>query len=129
MDYTLLIQQLGAVAAGLTGLYLVFQKYLVVRAKDETAKAGESATTAHFQSLHDAIATMRIEHNLLREEFAKMDSKLHKQQRTITRMEMLLRQFSGLVQQHGISVPGYMERELKDLIVDNELLSKKDEPQ
>ena len=123
MDYTLLIQQLGAVAAGATAIYLAIQKYLVVRSKDETTKAGESANTAHFQSLHDAIATMRIEHNLLRDEFAKMDAKLHKQQRTITRMEMLLRQFSGLVQQHGISVPSYMERELKDLIVDNEVMS------
>jgi hypothetical protein len=31
-------------------------------------------------------------------------------------MEMLLRQFSGLVQQQGIPVPSYMRDELEDLI-------------
>lgn len=120
------IQPIGAAGAAVLGLVLVFQKYMVVRAKDGTTKAGEGATTAHFQSLHDAITTMREEHNLLRSEFQKMDAKLHKQQRTITRMEMLLRQFSGLVQQHGISVPAYMESELKDLIVDGESMNRRE---
>ena len=120
------IQTGGAITAAILALYLAVQKYLVVHAKDSTTKAGEGATTAHFQSLHDAITTMREEHNLLRSEFAKMDVKLHKQQRTITRMEMLLRQFSGLVQQHGIGVPSYMESELKDLIVDGELMNRMD---
>ena len=45
-----------------------------------------------------------------------MDRKLHMQQRTMTRMEMLLRQFSGLVQEHGTPVPAYMQKELMELI-------------
>lgn len=121
-----LIEVGGAITAAVIAVYLALQRYLVVRAKDDTTKAGESATTAHFQSLHAAITTMREEHNLLRAEFQKMDAKLHRQQRTITRMEMLLRQFSGLVQQHGIGVPAYMESELKDLIVNGESMGRRE---
>jgi hypothetical protein len=46
-----------------------------------------------------------------------MDKVIHAQQRTVTRMEMLLRQFSSLVQSHGIDVPIYMQAELEVLIV------------
>jgi hypothetical protein len=56
-----------------------------------------------------------------------MDKVIHAQQRTVTRMEMLLRQFSSLVQSHGIDVPVYMQAELEVLIVPSAEINGYDE--
>lgn len=100
---------LGAVAYG-------WQKYEVSRKKDGTAVANEQAQTAQYRVLEDSIMSNKTELIELRAAFAIMDRKLHVQQRTITRMEMLLRQYAGLISQHGISVPKYMQDELEALI-------------
>lgn len=117
-------KHLGELAAGLLALYLVVQRYLVTRAKDTTIKAGESAITEQFRVLQEALeanrkeaAEARKETAELRLEFSRMDRTIHGQQRTITRMEMLLRQFAGLVQESGIKIPTYMQEELHVLIV------------
>lgn len=119
-----IIQHLGEVAAAILALYFVVQKYLVTRAKDTTIKSGESAITEQFRVLQEALeanrkeaAEARKETAELRLEFSRMDRTIHGQQRTITRMEMLLRQFAGLVQESGIKIPPYMQEELHVLIV------------
>ena len=132
------IKAFGALAASIAGLTFAYQRYTSLRIKEATVEAGERAIKAQFQNLQEAIeanrreavearreaATARGETAELRHEFARMDRVIHSQQRTITRMEMLLRQFSKLVQENGIVVPKHMQAELDDLIVDNETLAK-----
>ena len=119
-----LIEVGGAIAAAVIAVYLAFQKYLVLRSKDTTIKTSESAITEQFKVLQEALeanrkeaAEARRETAELRLEFSRMDRTIHGQQRTITRMEMLLRQFAGLVQESGIKIPPYMQDELQVLIV------------
>lgn len=110
------IKAIAALGAGLGAIVYGYQKYSVSRKKDQTTVASEEAQIAQFKLLQDSINSNRSELIELRAAFQIMDRKLHVQQRTITRMEMLLRQFSGLVSQNGIAVPGYMQAELEALI-------------
>lgn len=111
-----LIKAIAALGAGLGALAYGYQKYSVTRKKDQTAMAGEEAQTAQYKLLQDSINSNKTELVELRAAFQIMDRKLHVQQRTITRMEMLLRQYAGLISQHGIAVPKYMQDELEALI-------------
>jgi hypothetical protein len=111
-----LITAIAALGAGLGAIVYGYQKYSVSIKKDSTTVASEEAQTQQYKLLTDAITSNKNELVELRAAFQIMDRKLHVQQRTITRMEMLLRQFSGLVSQHGISVPAYMQAELEALI-------------
>lgn len=134
-----IVQIIGALIASIGGILFTYQRYTVMRTKELTIQASESAIKSQFQNLRDAIednrkeahdarheATLAREETAeLRHEFARMDKLIHVQQRTITRMELLLRQFSKLVQQNGIEIPKCMQDELDDLIVDNEVLAQK----
>lgn len=111
-----LIKAILALGTGLGAIAFGYQKYSVSRKKDQTEVASEKAQTAQYDLLTDAISSNKSELVELRAAFNMMDRKLHVQQRTITRMEMLLRQFSGLVSQNGIKVPSYMQAELDALI-------------
>lgn len=111
-----LIKAVLALGTGLGALAFGYQKYSVAQSRKDTAVAQENAQAAQFEALQEAIKINRQETIELRASFHIIDRKLHIQQRTITRMEMLLRQFSGLVQQHGIEVPAYMQSELEALI-------------
>ena len=115
-----LINSIAALGAGLGALAYGYQKYSLTRKKDQTTVAGEEAQQAQFKLLQDSINNNKAEMIELRAAFQIMDRKLHVQQRTITRMEMLLRQFSGLVSQHGIAVPDYMQAEL-DALIDSDV--------
>jgi hypothetical protein len=124
MSATELIQAIGALVVALGGLTFAYQRYSAIRSKDRTERANDVASVSQFKSLQDAIeynrleaAEARKETAALRLEFSRMDKTIHNQQRTITRMEMLIRQFTSLVEQHGIQVPIYMTSELRDLIV------------
>lgn len=111
-----LIKSVLAFGTGLGAAAFGYQKYSVNQSRKDTAVAQENAMSAQFESMQEAIKINRQETIELRASFHIMDRKLHVQQRTITRMEMLIRQFSGLVQQHGIDVPAYMQSELEALI-------------
>jgi hypothetical protein len=107
---------LGAVAFG-------YQKFRKDNASTSTAVAQEGANTKQFQALQDAITASQVFSQTLQREIIElravvqvMDRKVHVQQRQMTRMEMLLRQFSGLVQENGVTVPPHMQKELEDLI-------------
>jgi type II secretory pathway component PulM len=104
----------GGLLLGLAIWWL--QKTMSFWKSESKAQAKSSAETDQFRTLQDAIATNKQETVELRAQFALMDKKIHVQQRTITRMEMLLRQFSGLVRDKGIAVPVYMQEELESLI-------------
>lgn len=110
------IKAVAALGAGLGALVFGYQKYSVTRKKDQTTVASEEAQAAQFKLLQDSINNNKTELIELRAAFSIMDRKLHVQQRTITRMEMLLRQYAGLISQHGIAVPKYMQDELEALI-------------
>jgi hypothetical protein len=103
-------------AAGLGAAVFMLQKMITFWRREDNVQAGAAATTEQFKTLHDSIKANREELIELRASFNIMDKKIHVQQRTITRMEMLLRQFSGLVQHNGIVVPPHMQTELEALI-------------
>ena len=132
-------QMIAAVIASVAGIIFAYQRYSVLRTKELTVQASEAAIKSQFQNLRDAIEanrkeasdarteaqTARSETAELRHEFARMDRIIHVQQRTITRMELLIRQFSKLIQSNNIQVPKYMQDELEDLIIDNETLAQR----
>jgi hypothetical protein len=111
-----LIKAILALGTGLGAIAFGYQKYSLTQSKKEVLVASDDAQTTQYKLLQDAILGNKNELVELRAAFAMMDRKLHVQQRTITRMEMLLRQFSGLVSQNGIPVPAYMQSELEALI-------------
>ena len=111
-----LIKAALVLGTGLGAIVYGYQKFSVTRKKDATSVASEEAQTAQYKLLEDSIISNRQELVELRAAFQQMDRKLHVQQRTITRMEMLLRQFSGLVSQNGIAVPKDRQDELEALI-------------
>jgi len=139
MLVTEFIQIIGAAIAAIAGVVFTYQRYIALRTKEMTVEASEHAIKSQFQNLRDAIDSNRVEAAdarreaqearketaELRHEFARMDRIIHVQQRTITRMELLIRQFSKLVQQNGIDVPAHMQEELEDLIIDNKTLAKR----
>jgi chromosome segregation ATPase len=133
------IKIVGALVAALAGLTFAYQRYSNLMVKEATVEAREGAVKSQFQNLQDAIeanrkdsadarkeaAEARKETAELRHEFARIEKIMHGQQRTIVRMELLLRQFSKLVQELGIKVPNHMQTELDDLMVDSETLAAK----
>jgi hypothetical protein len=102
----------GAAALIVWGL----SKMITTWKNDAASQAGANATTAQFKALQEQIEACQRDAIEFRAQFTIMDKKIHVQQRTITRMEMLLRQFSGLVQEKGIDVPDFMSAELGALI-------------
>lgn len=101
---------------GLTFLVFVARKFFVQWVGEKPQIAGSEAVTAQYKGLQESIEANRSEIAALRVEMQRMDRLVHVQQRTITRMEMLIRQFSGLVQEKGIDVPQFMQSELDDLL-------------
>jgi uncharacterized protein HemX len=102
---------------GLVGFGVWYlQKTMTMWRAEGAQQAKAQAEAEQFKNLQEAIAANNKDMAELRAQFAIMDRKIHTQQRTITRMEMLLRQFSGLVRQHGTPVPDYMQEELESLI-------------
>jgi hypothetical protein len=103
-------------AGALGAAVFMLQKMITFWRREDTQQAGTLAATQQFKNLQESIKANRDELLELRASFNIMDKKIHVQQRTITRMEMLLRQFSGLVQEKGIDVPPHMQTELEALI-------------
>ena len=111
-----IITAVVAFGTGIGAAAFGYQKYAVNQSKKDVAMASDGASIAQMLSITASIEASKIEAADFRAQLAIFDRKLHQQQRTITRMEMLLRQFSGLVRQHGIDVPNYMQKELEELI-------------
>lgn len=96
-------------SAGLRKLYLDWMK-----SRPEVASA--AAVETQFKALRDQIERQQQEIRELRSEVTRMDVTIHRQQTKLTRTEMLLRQFVGLVQQHGTPIPPYMQAEVDALL-------------
>lgn len=107
-------------SAGLAALGLTLHKLNLLRITDKSPAAAAEALARQFEIMKTAFTDMESRQKTLEAMLTNMDKKIHEQQRTITRMEMLLRQFSGLVQEHGITVPSFMQEELKELIDDTD---------
>ena len=106
----------GGAAAG---VWLLFKMMSFIK-KEQTGQAADGAFTEQFKALKEQINQCNLDNHALRAQFTLMDAKIHKQQRTITRMEMLLRQFSTLMQDNLVPVPKHMTEELESLIITTE---------
>lgn len=104
----IVVASLGG-AAGLRKLYLDWMK-----TRPEVASA--AATEAQFKALREQIEHLQADNKALHTAFNEMDAKLHRQQTKLTRTEMLVRQFVGLVKERGVEVPAFMQSELDDLL-------------
>ena len=105
-----------ALGTGLGALAFGYQKYSVAQSKKDLSVASDTAQISQIKSMQEAIDANRKEMIIIRMQQERMDLKIHKQQTKLTRMEVLLRQFTGLVREHGIDVPKFMQDELDDLI-------------
>ena len=110
------IKAILALGTGLGAIAFGYQRYSVTQSKKELIVAGDEAQISQFKAMQDAIEANRKDMVIIRMQQERMSAQIHKQQTKLTRMEMLLRQFSGLVREHGIEVPKFMQDELDDLI-------------
>lgn len=108
-------QAVAGTVGGGAAVMLIFKVLSFIR-KEQEGQSSSIATTAQFKSLQDQVSQNHTDIIELRAQMAIMDKTIHKQQRTITRLEMLVRQFSGLVRENGIGIPVYMQHELNDLL-------------
>jgi hypothetical protein len=111
-----LLKAVLALGTGLGALAFGYQKYAVGQSKKDLSVAGDGAQISQIKSMQEAIERNRKDMVLISMQQERMSAQIHKQQTKLTRMEMLLRQFSSLVRQHGIEVPKFMQDELDDLI-------------
>lgn len=74
------------------------------------------AVDKQIKMLQDQMEVLKAENKELRIAFQQLDAKLHRQQTKLTRTEMLLRQFVGLVKEYGVRVPDFMQIELTELL-------------
>lgn len=116
-------QGLMAGFAGLGGVFFLLHKLNLLRILDKPPAAAADVMAKQFEIIKTSMTDMEARQKTLETMLSKMDRQIHEQQRTITRMEMLLRQFSGLVQEHGVTVPSYMQEELRDLIDNSDTAS------
>jgi hypothetical protein len=105
---------------------LIFKILSFIR-KEQEGQSSSVATGAQFKMLQEQISQNHSDFVDLKAVVNVMDKTIHKQQRTITRMEMLLRQFTGLVKEQGIEVPDYMQEELDELITASEDRSRNEQ--
>lgn len=108
-------QVLGGTGVLATLAYSV-QKFMTVFRNEASNQASASAIESQFNSLRKQIEALQTDNSDLRKAFNEMDIKLHKQQTKLTRTEMLVRQFVGLMREHGTPIPAFMQTELNDLI-------------
>ena len=111
-----LLKSILALGTGLGAIAFGYQRYAVNQSKKGVLVASDDAQISQMLSIKAYIEASKTEAAEFRAQLAIFDRKLHQQQRTITRMEMLLRQFSSLVREHGIQIPPYMQKELDELI-------------
>lgn len=111
-----LIKAILALGTGLGAVAFGYQRYAVNQSKKGVLLASDDAQISQMLSIKAYIEAAKTESAEFRAQLALFERRLHHQQRTITRMEMLLRQFSGLVREHGIQIPPYMQKELDELI-------------
>lgn len=103
-------------AGSTTFLGFLARRWYVGWINDRPQLASAAAVETQFKALREQLATQQQEIKELRVEVTRMDVIIHRQQTKLTRTEMLLRQFTGLVRQHGIQVPDYMQEEVDDLL-------------
>lgn len=106
----------GGSVLGLAGLRKLYLEWM----KQRPEVAAADAIQKQIESLKETLETQRAEIKELRAEVGRMDVVIHRQQTKLTRTEMLVRQFVGLVKENGITVPGFMQDELDDLLKPDE---------
>lgn len=115
-----IVKAVLAFGTGLGAAAFGYQRYAVAQSKKDLSVASDTAQISQIKAMQEAIDANRKDMVVIRMQQERMDQKIHKQQTKLTRMEMLLRQFSSLVSEHGIEVPKFMQDELNDLIRDKD---------
>ena len=110
------IKAILALGTGLGALAFGYQKWSITQSKKDLSVAGDDAQISQLKAMQEAIERNRKDMVVISMQQERMSAQIHKQQTKLTRMEMLLRQFSALVREHGITVPKFMQDELDDLI-------------
>lgn len=117
----LTLADVGITAGGITTVAIAVQQYFqrlkVAQAKDQTMISGSEAISAQFATLEAAIKSNHLETAKIREEVLRMELVIHNQQRTITRMEMLIRGLVYAMDAQGKPLPPHLQAEINDLIV------------
>lgn len=85
---------------------------------ERAGQQSSDAVATQFKALNESIKSMSTEMEILRTEFGRMDRKVHVQQRTITRLEMVVRRLADLIEQHEITIPGQLRDEIDELLHD-----------
>jgi len=116
MDDWELPKQVAGGAGVLAMITIAIAKGISFLRAEQSAQNGSAANAEGFKTLRLQIEALQADNVLLRKEFHLMDTKLHRQQTKLTRTEMLVRQFMGLVKEHGVTVPSYMQEELDDIL-------------
>lgn len=109
-------EKVGAGAAALAGIAIAVQKGISFLRNEQNSQSSSATQKTLFDTFRAQIEALQADNALLHQQFHIMDAKLHRQQTKLTRTEMLVRQFMGLVKEHGITVPTYMQDELGDLL-------------
>ena len=95
---------------------VVLQKAISFFRAEQANQSSSTANAVGYNTLRLQIEALQADNADLRREFNLIDTKLHKQQVKLTRTEMLVRQFVGLVREHGTPIPAFMQDELDDLL-------------
>lgn len=115
MELGLNAETVGIGGAGLTVALVTLRKLYIDWMKGRPEVANAAAVEEQFKAFRSQMALQQAEIKELRSEVTRMDRTIHIQQTKLTRTEMLVRQFVGLVQERGVEVPAFMQAELEAL--------------
>ena len=116
IDPTTVTAGSGVVVAA--GVFL--RKFYMDWMKSKPELANAAAITEQFKALQESINLQQEQLMLVKGEMHRMDIVIHRQQTKLTRTEMLLRQFVGLIREKNILIPDYMATELDELLTPTE---------
>ena len=109
-------ESVGAGIAGVLALVFTLQKLMTFWKRERVDQNGADAIATQFSALQTAIKQHADELAQLRARVGAMDQTIHKQQKTITRLEMLVIHLKGLLAGSGIPIPPSIQREIVDLV-------------
>jgi predicted nucleic acid-binding Zn-ribbon protein len=107
---------IGGGLAGVLALVFTLQKLMTFWKKESADQANADAVTSQFKALQDSIDQHTKELGTLRATVMQMDGTIHKQQRKLTRLEMVVIRMESLMQRAGAEVPEDLRREIDDLV-------------
>lgn len=115
-----LAEKIGGGVAALLTLVFTLQRLMTFWKKERVDQSNADAVNAQFRALQESIIQHTKELESLRATVNIMDRTIHRQQKTITRLEVLVLQMKGLMAGAGVMIPPMMQREIDDLVKDQD---------